>query len=274
MIEKILQGIAQKLQQCPFVQGIVLGGSRATGMAAERSDIDIGIYYDSGKLDYAQLNALAKELDDSHRENLICQEGGWGNWVNCGGWLKIGGCPVDLILRDMSRVKQVIEQTEQGKFSSHYQTGHPHAYLDVMYRGELASCRILYAREMAFVQLKQKAEEYPAALKKGLLDFFLFESGFSCSLAEKSVESGDVYYLAGHLFRAVSALNQVLFALNEQWCLNEKKAVFRIGTFAKKPDVYPEKVAGIFGQIGTAPADAVGRLKALRDEVVFLCSQA
>ena len=44
--------------------------------------------------------------------------------------------------------------------------------------------------------------------------------------------------------------------------------------YPSKPDVYPEKVAGIFGQIGTAPADAVGRLKALRDEVVFLCSQA
>lgn len=60
------------------------------------------------------------------------------------------GRPVDLILRNIARVKQVIEKTDAGETAAHYQTGHPHAYLDVMYRGELASCRILYASDPAF----------------------------------------------------------------------------------------------------------------------------
>ena len=35
----------------------------------------------------------------------------------------------------------------------------------------------------------------------------------------------DKYYIAGHVFRIVSCLNQVLFACNNAYCINEKKAI-------------------------------------------------
>ena len=79
-VESILQAITAELRPLPFVRGVVLGGSRATQTASEHSDIDVGVYYDGFDLD--QLNAIARRLDDSHRENLVCREGGWGNWVN------------------------------------------------------------------------------------------------------------------------------------------------------------------------------------------------
>ncbi len=50
-------------------------------------------------------------------------------------------------------------------------------------------------------------------------------------LAEKNVTRDDAYYVVAHLVRSVSALNQVIFALNEQYCINEKKAVRMIDTF-------------------------------------------
>ncbi len=31
------------------------------------------------------------------------------------------------------------------------------------------------------------------------------------------------YYIAGHVFRIISCLNQVLFACNNAYCINEKK---------------------------------------------------
>ena len=43
MIEHIFNQITDELSVCPFINGIVLGGSRATGMATDKSDIDIGI---------------------------------------------------------------------------------------------------------------------------------------------------------------------------------------------------------------------------------------
>ena len=166
-IEAIVQTIAKELRACPFLKGVVLGGSRATGCATESSDIDIGLYYE-GAIDYGQLNAIAQRLDDAHRENLVCREGEWGNWVNCGGWLVINGVHVDWILRDSARVKRILASSEAGQFSAHYQTGHPHAFLDVMYRGELACCKILYAADEEFAATKRQAERYPAALKRAL----------------------------------------------------------------------------------------------------------
>src|SRR5699024_5826506 len=114
-IEAIVQTIAKELRACPFLKGVVLGGSRATGCATESSDIDVGLYYE-GTIDYGQLNAIAQRLDDAHRENLVCREGEWGNWVNCGGWLVINGVHVDWILRDCARVKRILASSETGQF--------------------------------------------------------------------------------------------------------------------------------------------------------------
>ena len=260
--------ITDELSKCPFVRGVVLGGSRATGTATEISDIDIGIYYDRETLDHDRLNEIAAALNDEHRPNLICREGEWGAWVNCGGWLTVGGVSVDLILRDSHRVEEVIKQTDAGKITPHYQTGHPHAYIDVMYRGELAESKLLYAADENFTALNHRAEDYPDALQKALTDFFSFEAGFSCMLAEKSLNTGDAYYVAGHLFRSVSALNQILFARNRQYCLNEKKATLRIESFQQRPEQYREKVNQIFNNIGESFDVSVQCLKMLRDEIL------
>ena len=46
MVENILNQITRELEGIPGIIGIVLGGSRARGTNHEKSDIDIGIYYD------------------------------------------------------------------------------------------------------------------------------------------------------------------------------------------------------------------------------------
>ena len=45
MIYNIMQSVTEKLSSLPFIEGIVLGGSRARGTDTEASDIDIGIDY-------------------------------------------------------------------------------------------------------------------------------------------------------------------------------------------------------------------------------------
>lgn len=273
-VEDILSKIVKELCPFTFIKGIVLGGSRATGTSTEYSDIDIGIYYKSGQIDYTVLNEAARVLDDDHRENLICREGEWGQWVNCGGWLVVDGYHVDFIMRDIDRVKDIIDKTDNGNFSAHYQTGHPHAYFDVMYRGELACCKILYSSDSELIQLKKCAEKYPTRLKTSLIQFFGFESEFSCMLAEKSLQNGDIYYLAGHIFRSVSALNQVIFSLNEKWCLNEKKAILRIDSFCHAPTNYSKRVNQLFGTLATSPKQTICLLKELCGETKDLCERS
>lgn len=46
-----------------------------------------------------------------------------------------------------------------------------------------------------------------------------------------NLRADDKYYIAGHVFRVVSCLNQVLFACNNVYCINEKKAIKLIETF-------------------------------------------
>ncbi len=251
MVDNIIQLVREKLSSLSFIEGIVLGGSRARGTHTENSDIDIGIYYHSESLDLDTINQVALELDDEHRSNLIAPPGAWGNWVNGGGWLIIHGYHVDLILRDIERVEQVMKDTEQGIVTANYQTGHPHGYISAMYRGELGISKILFAKSDIFCELKKQAETYPSALQKGLVDFFMFEAGFSLMFAKENIDKDDISYVCGHCFRSISGLNQVLFAMNKEYCINEKKAVKMIDVFKIKPYDYKEKIDKIISLISS-----------------------
>lgn len=267
MVNNIIDSVSEKLSSLPYIEGIVLGGSRARGTHSEDSDIDIGIYYRPELFDLNSINELAAQLDSERRSNLLVPPGGWGEWVNAGGWLIIGGYHVDLILRDIERVKQVIEDTERGIVTANYQTGHPHGYISAMYRGELAISKVLYTKDDSFHKLKKQAETYPSALQKSLIDFFMFEAEFSLKFVKASVKADDKYYIAGHVFRAISCLNQVLFALNTVYCINEKKAVRMIENFRKRPENYAERVKRIFELLGTSPADCCDMVEKLCKEV-------
>ena len=266
-IKTILDKVVYALADVSGIQAIVLGGSRARGTHSSESDIDIGIYYDKETLDLVSLNKAAKLVDDEHRDNLIVPPGEWGQWVNGGGWLVIGGYHVDFILRDAEKVKIVISECQEGIISAHYQTGHPQAYMNVMYMGELAVCKVLWDKEGNISTLKQVAEKYPQKLKRAIIGFFAFEAEFSLMFAESNAEKNDVYYVTAHIVRVISALNQVLFAVNEEYCLNEKKAVGMIDHFNIHPLGYKDKVNSIFAVAGTDGVNACVQLKQLINEV-------
>ncbi len=266
-IRTILDKVVTALVDVSGIQSVVLGGSRARGTHSPESDIDIGIYYDNATLDLVSLNKQAQLVDDEHRENLIAPPGEWGRWVNGGGWLIIDGYHVDFILRDTHRVENMIMECQEGNISAHYQTGHPHAYINAMYMGELVVCKVLWDKQGNIFALKSVAEQYPPKLKKAIIGFFGFEAEFSLMFAESNAKKSDVYYVTAHIVRAVSALNQVLFAINEEYCLNEKKAVGMIDSFNIHPLDYKDKINAIFVAAGTDSANACTRLKCLINEV-------
>lgn len=71
MVDNIIKSVAEKLSSLSYIEGIVLGGSRARGTHTEDSDIDIGIYYNSESFDINTINQFATKLDDEHRNNLV-----------------------------------------------------------------------------------------------------------------------------------------------------------------------------------------------------------
>ena len=64
-IEEILKQVVASVSKIDGIVAIVLGGSRARGTADDRSDIDLGIYYDAARpFSTVALGAAAQDLDD------------------------------------------------------------------------------------------------------------------------------------------------------------------------------------------------------------------
>lgn len=143
--EALLSRLVGALAAVPGIEAIALGGSRARGTAAAQSDYDIGPYYRAGgPIDIAALAAVATALDDRGPEAEVTPLGGWGPWIDGGGWLRIDGIHVDLLYRDLDRVQSAIDDARAGKGEPYYQPGHPHAFLPTIYVGEVAHARALH----------------------------------------------------------------------------------------------------------------------------------
>lgn len=152
--------------------------------------------------------------------------------------------------------------------------GHPHSYIDLMYRGELAESKILYSREKYFENLKEQAQIYNENLQKEIIRYFSFDIEFSTMLIEKLRNKKDTYYLMGNIFRIFSSMNQIIFALNKKWCLNEKKAVLRIENFLIKPQDYSKKIDKIVKNLVDNPVIVLEDIKKLYDEIKILIDKA
>ena len=101
-IDTLIQKITNEVKTVDGIKAIVLGGSRARGTHHPNSDIDLGFYYDpTHPIDLNHLVKVAEKLDDEHRTDLITEIGGWGPWINGGGWLHIQSIAVDFIYRDI-----------------------------------------------------------------------------------------------------------------------------------------------------------------------------
>ena len=273
--EALLRRLVVALAPVPGIEAIALGGSRARGTATAESDYDIGLYYRGSRpIDVAALGKVAAGLDDRGAQAEVTPIGGWGPWIDGGGWLLIGGVHVDLLYRDLDRVKGAIDDGHAGKVERFYQPGHPHAFLPTIYMGEVACARLLHDPAGALARLQARTSPYPPALARALRDRFEWEAEFSLANARKSLDRGDVSYLAGCAFRAIACLCQTLFALNGVYLLNEKGAVAAADAFARKPAHLAQRVKSLYADIGSdVPATGLDQLASLIEETRSLTSR-
>ena len=132
----------------------------------------------------------------------------------------------------------MIAECRAGRPEVAYQLGHPHAFVSAIYLGEIDCCVPLADPTGILAEMKRLVRPYPPRLRETLLQRFLFEARFSLDGAEKGAHRGDVVYVAGCLFRTIAALVQVLFAMNDRYCTNEKGAMRDVAGFARKPEEF------------------------------------
>jgi hypothetical protein len=256
--EALLRRLVVALAPVPGIEAIALGGSRTRGTATAASDYDIGLYYRRPRpIDIAGLSKVVASLDDRGARAEVTPLGGWGPWIDGGGWLLIDGIHVDLLYRDLDRVASAIDDARAGKVEPHYQPGHPHAFLSTIYVGEVAYARALHDPAGSLAALQAQTTPYPPALAAALRRRFEWEASFAIANARKSLDHGDVSYVAGCVFRAIAGLCQVLFALNGNWLLNEKGAVAVVDGLALKPADFSRAVAHIYAGLGAGKLVAV-----------------
>lgn len=274
-IEVIKEKIVNSLKKVKGIDAIVLGGSRARGNFTAESDIDIGIYYrDGSQLDLEELSQIATYLDDTHRSNLITKIGEWGPWINGGGWLKIDGIATDFLLRDLNKVSTVIDDCLMKKITIDYQAGHPHGFINTIYLAETYYCKILWDNSNLIANLKDKIIPYPLSIKTGITDKFLWEAGFFTGIAYKSLSKNDIVYTAGCIYRVISCLTQVLYALNETYLMNEKGALTATDTFGIVPKDFKRRVENIVCSLtmeSVIMKDLIEQLSGIVKEVEELC---
>ena len=254
----------------PGVRAIVLGGSRARGEATARSDYDIGLYYEPAEpIDVGRL-AKAAVLLPGAASSSVTALGEWGPWINGGAWLTVdgpqGSTRVDLLYRDLGKVRSVVEACRAGRIERAYQPGHPHAFVSSIYMGEVALARVLWDPDNVLSTVKRQCEPYPPALAEALIRSFFWEARFALENAQHGRGREDAAYVAGCAFRSVACLCQSLFACNRAWLLNEKGAVRGVERLAIKPAGFAARVERAIG----AGAAGLGELTALVEETAAL----
>jgi predicted nucleotidyltransferase len=263
-MQELLDELVARLRQVAGAAAIALGGSRARGTATRRSDVDLALYYTPDvPLELDGLQRVAQAIDDEHRPNVLTGIGGWGPWINGGGWLHVRGMPVDFLYRDVQRVADAIEQCHSGAVTMAYQPGHPHGFLTSIYLAEVALCRIAWDPHDMVQALKAQTTPYPPLLRQALIDKFFWEAGFALENARKGVPYADVAYVAGCCFRSVSCLVQTLFALNERYWMNEKGALALAATFPRVPGRLTERVTGAFTALSAHEDGLLAAIQAL-----------
>ncbi|MBN9087699.1 MAG: nucleotidyltransferase domain-containing protein [Reyranella sp.] len=260
--------LVRALGGVPGIRAIVLGGSRARGEAAAHSDYDIGLYYEADNpIDTGRL-AKAAMLLPGAASSSVTAIGDWGPWINGGAWLTVGGQRVDLLYRELGKVRGVIEACCAGRIERVYQPGHPHAFVSAIYMGEMALARVLWDPDQVLAPLQRRCAPYPLALGEALIRTFLWEAKFAVENALHGRGRDDPAYVAGCGFRAVACLNQSLFALNGVYLLNEKGATQAAEKLTRRPSGYAARV----GQAIGSGATGLPALMTLVEETAALCT--
>ncbi|MBO4204716.1 nucleotidyltransferase domain-containing protein [Micromonospora echinofusca] len=231
------------------VVAVALGGSRARGTHRPDSDWDLGLYY-RGRLDVDGLRTVAATVADGPVE--LTGPGGWGPWVDGGGWLRIGGAAVDWIYRDTDRVRSVWADCRAGRYQVGTQPGHPLGFYSHAYAGEVALGRVLADPTGELTALHAATRHYPPALGAALVAAG-WEAGFLLDGATKAVPAGDSSYLAGCLFRVVGVLVHALHGRAGRWLVNEKGMVDAAGTLPGAPPGFAERAHRLLAAPGRRP---------------------
>jgi predicted nucleotidyltransferase len=261
---ELVSSLAKRLGAIPGIRAVVLGGSHARGRAQPGSDIDLGIFYsEAAPFSVQSIRDLAAEVNDTPGP-VVTDLYGWGPWVNGGAWLTIGRQRVDFLYRNLEQVDRVISDAEAGRYEVHYLQQPPFGFFSGAYLGEIAVCIPLFDPQARINMLKRRVAHYPEALRRAVVQDYLFMAEFTLTaFAPKVAARSDSYGTAACLARAVNELVLALFALNRKYPVNDKTVLAEITEFERAPRDFGPRIQKTLAQLGASPAELLSAVETI-----------
>lgn len=199
------------LAELPGAVAVVIGGSRALGLADAGSDWDLGLYY-RGEIDLRALSTLGE----------VYPPGAWGRIMNGGAWLERGGVKVDVLLRDLNVVEGWLTRALDGAYEVDALLGYLAGVPTYSLCAELALCRRLTGA-------LPDPPAFPDALAEAGEARWRFHSGFSLSYARMHARRGDFAGAVGSAAKAAMEAAHARVCARRVWTLNEKRLLAAAG---------------------------------------------
>jgi predicted GNAT family N-acyltransferase len=265
-----LRGLVDELAALPGVAAVVLGGSRARGLAREGSDVDLGLlYHDARPIDVTTMRSLAACSNDTP-DPVVTQLYEWGPWVNGGAWLTLGGRRVDLLYRSIERVEQEIAAAQAGRHEIHFAQQPPFGFWSGTLLGESACALPLHDPAGESDRLRRLVAAYPEPLRQAVLRDALRGAEFDlAAFAPKFAARADAWGTAACLSRAVWQLGLALFAWNRDYLVNDKSLLDEIDGFAEAPRAFRARATAVLAH----PGETTAALTAAVDAIAALCRE-
>ena len=268
--QSILDDITNELKHIDKIKAIVLGGSYATGMATDTSDLDIGVYYfekvpfeiDAIKLIAGKYASIDKPTVTGFYE--------WGPWVNGGAWIKTANGKVDILYKNIDQITSTIENAKKGVWENHFEQQPPYGFSSLIFLAETQYCIPLYDPQGIIQSLKSKVQSYPEILKQTVIQQSLWSAEFTIWHADGFALKGDVYNTMGCLTRAVKNIVTTLFSINGLYPIGDKRAIEIIEQSKIKPTHLTERIDNILCADKNLMHNNISLLKTLFAETVEL----
>lgn len=270
----LVSSISGRLAEIPGVRGVVLGGSYARGCAQPDSDIDLGIFYsEAAPFPIDAVRSLAEAVNDTPGP-VVSGFYEWGKWVNGGAWLTIAGQRLDFIYRSLEHVDRVIAEAHSGRYEIDYLQQPPFGYFSPTCLGEISIGLPLFDPDGWLESSKRKVDPYPEALRRSLIQDFLWMAEFNLALfASKFAARADTFNTLACLTRAIHQIAMALFALNRRYPLNDKTMLAEIEAFETAPPRFGPRIQEALAEPGHSNQElntAIGAVTQILQETIAL----
>jgi len=261
---RLLEELRVALGAVANIEAIALGGSHARGTERPSSDLDIGLYYrEAAPFDIADIARIARAFA-SGGEPTVTGFYEWGPFVNGGAWIHNPVCKIDFLYRNLDQLAREVAEAKAGRWSHSFDQQPPFGFRSVTTLGEIHCCKPLCDPADVLGALKMEVMDFPPALKSKIVQDVLWAAEFAFVHADNFARSGDVPNAVACMTRIFHYLVQALFAINEVYFMNDKRALTEIAKLPRAPQDFGGLISTILSKPGYTTVELAGSLERLR----------